>query len=294
MKAVSRICSLGLALVLLQACQTTGTSSGNANQSTLERIAAAGQINLGYRTSEPPMSFTDQSGIAVGYSIDLCGHVANAVKQELGRPDLSVKFVPVTAETRFEAIERGEIDLLCGATTKTLSRSERVDFTQLTFATGASLITLENSGIGSLSDLRGKRVAAVAGTTTIEALRQLLSERGIDAEVITVSSAAEGMAQLDQGAVAALSADQVVLIGLVLARQSGQDYALADEVFTYEPFALALRRGDADFRLIADRALAELNRTGRIGQIYLKWFGRFAKQPPDAVAAVYALGAIPE
>lgn len=288
-----RIFCLALAVTLLQACETTGATGGRP-AGTLERIAASGQINLGVREDTPPMSFRDQSGNVVGYSIDLCGHVADAVKRTLGRSELSVNYVPVTAETRFDAIAAGRIDLLCGATTKTLSRAEQVGFTQLTFATGSSLMSLEGGGVAGINDLKGKRVAASAGTTTIEALRRALSAQNIDAEVVPVGSAEEGMELLDSGDVAAFSADQVVLIGLIIARPSDRTYALSNELYSFEPFALAIQRGDADFQLVADRALSELNRTGRIREIYARWFGRFAKTPPEAVVAVYSLGATPE
>lgn len=269
-------------------------SLGSELTGTLKRIGDTGQINLGFRESEPPMSFLDNNGKPVGYSIDLCDHIAAAVKRKLGRSDIAVEYVPVTAETRFTAIESGSIDILCGATTKTLRRSERVGFTQLTFVTGASLLSLDGSMVPNVEGLKGKRVAVVDNTTTIEALKNALSETLVDAEVIPVPSAAEGMTMLDEGEVDAFSSDQVVLIGQVIARGSGKKYFLSQELFSFEPFALAVKRGDADFQLVADRALSQLNRTGQILRIYRKWFARFAKEPTPALTALYQLNAIPE
>jgi ABC-type amino acid transport substrate-binding protein len=271
-------------------------SVGLASELTgaLQRINDTGQMNLGFRDSEPPMSFKNQSGKAVGYSIDLCDHIVAAVKQKLGRPDISVNYVPVTAENRFKSIASANIDILCGATTKTLGRSEHVGFTQLTFATGASLLSLEASKVPNVLSLKGKRVAVVSNTTTIEALKSVLDERLVDAEVISVSSAEEGMILLEKGEVDAFSSDQVVLIGQVILRGNERQYYLSEEMFSFEPFALALGRGDADFQLVADRALSQLNRSGQIFAIYRKWFGRIAEEPLTILKALYQLNATPE
>ncbi len=285
-----RILVLGLVFLCLQvSAGTAGEPTG-----TLKRIGETGRINLGFREAEPPMSFRDQDGNPVGYSIDLCDHIAAAVKQVLGRSDISVNYVPVTAETRFTAIDSGDIDILCGATTKTLGRSERVGFTQLTFVTGASLLSLEATKVPDISGLKGRRVAVVSNTTTIEALKGALSATLVDSEVVPVPSAMEGMDLLDKGEVDAFSSDQVVLIGQVLARKSGKKYFLSQELFSFEPFALAVKRGDVDFQLVADRALSQLNRSGQIFKVYRKWFGRFAEKPTMALRALYQLNATPE
>ena len=269
-------------------------AGGGELTGTLKRIHDTGRMNLGVRDSAIPMSFRDESGKPIGYSVDLCDHIATAVKRKLGRSDIEVSYVPVTAKNRFAAIETGKIDILCGATTKTLSRSERVGFTQLTFVTGGSLLGRSDSKIAGISDLKGKRVAVVANTTTIEALKRTLEDRLIDAEVVPVSSASAGMAALDNGDVDAFSSDQVVLIGQMFVRKDRKRYYLSKELFSFEPFALAIRRGDADFQLVADSALSRLNRGGQIVAIYGKWFGRFAKTPPAGLRALYQLTATPE
>ncbi len=281
---------LGLAFVCLQ----IWASAASELTGTLKRIDDTGRMNLGYREDEPPMSFRDQSGNPVGYSIDLCDHIASAVRQTLGRTDITVNYVPVTAENRFAAIEAADIDILCGATTKTLGRSERVGFTQLTFATGASLLSMDDNKVPNVLGLKGKRVAVVSNTTTIEALQGALNELLVDVVVVPVSSALEGMILLDKGEVDAFSSDQVVLIGQVIARNTGRQYFLSEELFSFEPFALAVARGDVDFQLVADRALSRLNRSGQIAVIYRKWFGRFAKKPPELLKALYQLNATPK
>ena len=268
--------------------------SAAGNSPTLEQIKKSGKIRIGYRQAEPPMSFVDGNGNPLGYTIDLCSRIVTAVKTELNKPDLSVEYVPVNAKTRFSALSNNEIDILCGSTTKTISRGKLVDFTQLTFVTGASLLSLAENPVKGIADLQGKKVAVVKNTTTIEVLNAALKEALTDAQVVAVGSAAEGLKALEDGKVDAYSSDQVVLIGLVLTSSDPKRFAVSQELFSFEPFALAVRRNDADFRLIADGVLSHLYRSAQIVQIYGKWFGKFSKQVPDAIKAVYLINATPE
>ena len=260
---------------------------------TLKRIADSGEINLGYRVNSTPMSFDNGSNRAAGYSVELCNHIAAAVKQKLGRTDIRVNYVPVTAQSRFGAIESGEIDILCGATTKTLSRAEIVGFTQPTFVTGGGLLSRKDAPVENLKGLAGKRVAVVSNTTTIVSLGEALKALAIDAEVVAVDSTKAGMGMLERKEIDAFAADQVVLIGQVISRGARELYSLSSELFSFEPFALALARGDADFQLVADRVLAGLNRSGAIVKIYKRWFGSFGKEPPGMLNALYQLNATP-
>ena len=260
---------------------------------TLKRINDSGQLNLGYRVSQTPMSFDSGSNRAAGYSVQLCMLIAEAVKNKLELSELRVNYVPVTAKNRFQAIESGEIDLLCGATTKTLSRSEIVGFTQPTFVTGGAILSRKDAPIENLAGLTGKRVAVTSNTTTIVHLNAALEKLAIGAEVVEVSSTNEGMGMLERSQVDAFAADQVILIGQVISRGGRDSYMLSEELFSFEPFALALQRGDADFRLLADRVLSGLYRSGAIVKIYKRWFGSFGEKPPGMLSALYQLHATP-
>ena len=262
--------------------------------STLDQIQKTETIRIGYRKSEPPMSFLDNNNQPVGYSVELCNQIAKAVKSKLKNPNIAVKYVPVTASTRFDALENNKIDILCGSTTKTLSRAERVDFTQLSFVTGASLLSLEDSKIGTVADLQGKKVAVGKNTTTLDNLKIALKKANTEAEIIAIDTADEGIAALLKGDVDAFAGDQIVLIGLALTNKSDKKYSIAKEIFSYEPFALAVRRNDADFRLVADRVLSELNRSGAISLLYTKWFGGYTKEVPTLLEAMYILNSTPE
>jgi glutamate/aspartate transport system substrate-binding protein len=282
-----------IALIALISISVSGTSSAG-NASTLEQIKKDEVIRIGYRKAEPPMSFLNEDKQPIGYSIDLCLHIVNEVKSILKNPNIATRYVPVTASNRFEALSNNSIDILCGATTKTLSRSERVDFTQLTFITGAALLSLKTAKIEGFTDLMGKKIAVVKDTTTMDVLAKTLRNEASDAKVIAVDSAAIGMDLVIKGEVDAFSSDQIVLIGLVVTHKNPKQFAVSDKVFSFEPFALAVRRNDAEFRLLADRVLSRLSRSSQIIKVYKQWFGKYIKEVPALLEALYILNATPE
>lgn len=281
-KIISVLAVITLFAAPLQGLQAAGT---------LDQIAKTGKFRIGFRESSPPMSYLDQDGKPVGYMIDLCNRIATGVKNKVGG-NVTVEYVPVTAKSRFDALVNNKIDILCGPTTKTLSRAERVDFTQLTFVTGAGLMTLAGKEIRDVSGFTGKKIGVSRATTTEKVIRKMLKESLADAQVVLVNSSAEGVEALKNGEIDAFSADQVVLMGMAMT--SGDKLAIASQVFSYEPFALAVRRNDADFRLVADRVLSHLYRSGLILDTYQRWFGRFSKKRPPIFDALYQLNATPE
>ncbi|MGD8476303.1 MAG: amino acid ABC transporter substrate-binding protein [Burkholderiales bacterium] len=260
---------------------------------TLKQINTSGEIRIGYRKSEPPLSFIDSDGLPAGYSLDVCRHIVVAVNATLGK-DVKVAYVPVDAENRFSALTDNKIDILCGSTTQTLVRRELVDFTALTFVTGASLMSLKATNLLDFPSLKGKKIGVVKDTTTDDALKAVLEKTGVEATIVEVESADDGMKQLRNKKIDAFSADQIVLIGLAISAKDTGDFAIARGVYSFEPFALAVRRNDADFRLVADRAISDLYRSGAILPIYDKWMGSFAKTRPPLFDALFQLNAIPE
>ncbi len=260
---------------------------------TLFKIKKTGQIRIGFRASEPPMSFLDKDGKVNGYSIELGQSVVKEVEKEIGAK-VKVKYVPVTAENRFKALVDNKIDILCGATTKTLSRSELVDFTQLTFVTGASLMTLQNNRNRDASGFNGKKIGVVKGTTTAVFLKNLLHETSTKAEIVLFNSAEEGVDALKNKKIDAYAADQIVLIGIASKAQNRMNFAIDPNVFSFEPFAFALRRNDADFRLAANRAISDLCRSKKIIDIYDKWIGEYTGKRLPIFDAMVQLNATPE
>jgi len=257
---------------------------------TLKTIASTGTIKIGFRKDEPPMSFVNNAGEPSGYSIDLCKAVGAEVARIIGKKTLSIEYVPVTSSDRFESVAKGRIDILCEATTKTLKRAEIVDFTQLTFITGGALLSRADAGVPTIAQLEGGKVAVVKSTTTIVALKQALNTSFVKAEIVPVATAVDGMNAMLNGEVAAFASDQIVLIGMIRSVKDGsKSLFLSQELFSREPFALAVRRNDSDFRLAADRALSQLYRSRRIEAIYQKWFPGL--KPPVLLRAMYDLNA---
>ena len=224
--------------------------------------------------------------------VDLCRAVADKLSAEHALPNLSVVFVPVTAANRFDAIRQNKADLLCEATSATLSRREFVDFSLPTFISGASLL-IRSDGPRSLQALSGRKIGVLAGTTTEEALRNSLKDSGIAAEVITAKTHGEGIALLDEGRISAYFADRAILQFLVKQSQSPSSLQLVDNYLTVEPYALALPHGDEDFRLAIDRALSHIYRDGEIEGIFTRAFGEHAK-PTTLLKSLYVISGLPD
>lgn len=264
----------------------------------LDRIQSSGQITLGYRESSPPFSSVDPgTGQPAGYAVDLCLRIADDIKTQLGRSDISVQWVPVTAENRFDKVagtDSPQVDIECGNSTITIARQKLVNFSYMTFITGGALMTLDKSPIHVLADLAGKKVSVVKGTTTENELQARLADAGIKAEIVPVADHSEGVKLLEKKKVSAHAADQLILIGLALEDANRGKFALAPELFSYEPYGFAIPRGDDDFRLAVNTTLARLYRTGQIQTYYNKWFGNWGGRPSALLIAMFALFGVPE
>ena len=284
------------AILLLAALMILpGTSSlAKDAEGTLEKISRTGELVIGYRNDSIPLSYENAEGEPSGYSVDLCRRIAAGVKAHLGGKEIETKFVRVSSSERLSAVVEGKIDIECGSTTITLARQEQVDFTLPTFVTGGSVMALAASGIQSIPDLSGKRVGVEKGTTTVEQLRNYLQENLIDAEIVVVDDREAGMLRLNRGGIDAFASDQIVLIGQIIEAANPKQYYLASEVFSYEPYAFAVRRNDADFRLVVNRAISQIYRHGQHADIYYKWIGRIGIKVPPILAAMYQLSTIPE
>jgi ABC-type amino acid transport substrate-binding protein len=265
-------------------------------QGTLERIADRGEFRIGYRTDARPLSF-EENGEAAGYSVDFCRRIATAVRTHLGLSDMQVTFVALTTDNRIDAVVDGDVDIVCGATTVTLGRQERVDFTLMTFVTGGTVLSMATNRVGLLTDLSGRRVAVIENTTSAAALQTHLSDNLIDAEVVLVADREEGMTQLEDGDVDGFASDQIVLLGEAMeavASGSNLSYSFADELFSFEPYAMMVQRNDADFRLVANRAIAQLYRGGQHAQLYQQWIGSAGIEPSGMLVGMYQIQSLSE
>jgi glutamate/aspartate transport system substrate-binding protein len=260
---------------------------------TLKKIKERKTIVLGHRESSSPFSFVDDAGKPAGYSVDLCVRIAEAIGKDLGLTTLPIKWVKLTPENRMSAVADGTVDLECGSTTATLSRQERVDFTITTFVDGGSLLSTDGAAIDGVKDLGGKRVAIIPGTTTEGSLTAALKRYVVTAQMVPVKDHAEGLAAVENGSADVYASDRVILIGLGRKSAQRSKLSISRQLFSYEPYGFMLRRGDADFRLAANRALSRLFRSDDIVTIYEKWFGELGR-PSPALILMYAITAIPE
>jgi len=278
-------------LIVMTLCAVQSVEAQDLD-GTLKRIKASSTINLGYVQFAPPFSLLGPDKVPAGYSIDLCKHVASVIQKQLN-VNLKLNWVEVTTENRMNLVDQGKVDLECSTSTITLSRQDKVDFSLMTFVDGASFLTLTSSPIRSLSDLSGKRIAVIPGTTTEKALAKFLKDEFITAVTVPVKDHTEGRTALERGNVAALASDQGILIGLALTTADPKRFTLSDRLISYEPYGFMLHRNDAAFRTAVNRALAGLYRSGEVLAIYDRWFGVLGK-PSEALKGMYMLNGLPE
>jgi ABC-type amino acid transport substrate-binding protein len=259
---------------------------------TLGRLKDQHVLRLAVREDAPPFSSKNSDGSFGGYSVTLCQSIAADLKKRLAIDDLKIEYVPVTAGNRFEVIAQEKADILCEATSVTLTRRETIDFSIPTFVSGASLVIREG-GPADFQSLAGKKIGVLGDTTTEEALRRTLKDEKIDANVVTAASHDEGMAALENNTVDAYFADRTILQYRLAARKSPTKLLLAENYLTVEPYALGLPGNDSAFRLAVDRALSRLYRSGAIIKLFRRSFGPDAK-PTALQKSLYTIAGLPE
>ena len=252
------------------------TLQASAAVGVLERIKATKTLSVAYAPNAYPLSFKNEKGHPGGYSVDLCRRVVDAIKSDLGLDKLDIKWMEGNTPRRLAAVANGEADMECGTTTMNLERQRQVDFSSMVFVESGGILVFEKAGIRDLSGLAGKRVAVIPETTTEKRLRALLEERSIKAELVPITDAKDGRERMMAGKVDALASDRMVLIGQVAATGEAKRFAILDDEFSIDPYAFALNRNDADFRLAVNRGLAGVYRSGEIDSIFNRWFGEDA------------------
>jgi len=263
----------------------------DASASTLDRIKQEKAIRIAYREDAPPFSYKDKIGEPTGFLVDLCREVAKKLADQLHLASLNVVYVPVTAADRFEAIQQQKADLLCEPTSATLSRREVVDFSIPTFVDGASLM-IRADGPHDLKAMAGKKIGVLGGTTTEESLRDSLKAAGITSDIIPAKTHADGVAMLDDGKISAYFADRSILVSLIKDSKAPGKLMLAENYLSVEPYALALPRGDEEFRLAVDRALSHIYRGGEIGPLFKRTFGD--AKPGQVLGTLYLITGLPD
>jgi len=258
----------------------------------LKRIKETKTIAIAHRTDALPFSYLDESKQPTGYTVELCKRVVTLLEQQIGVQGLEIKWVPVTTQNRFDAVAKGDADMECGSSTVTLTRMKQVDFSNYVFVDGTSLLARSELGAKSISDLAGRRIGVIAGTSNEKALQAALKDRAVTAAVSAVSTREEGLAKVEAGELDALASDQVLLLGLSGKAKDPKKLALVDDSLSFEPYAIVLPK-DANLRSEVNTALARIYRSQAIIDVYTQWFGAFGK-PGQALRAVYIMGSIPD
>ena len=238
---------------------------------TLLKARTAGAVTLAYRESSVPFSYLSARGEPIGYSIELCRSLVEAMGQAVGR-ELAIKWLPVTPESRMEAVISGKADIECGSTTNNLERSRRVAFSPTIFVSGTKLLVRKGSPIRSFRDLPRKTVVVTAGTTNEQAMRDLASKFGIAFKLEAVPDHAHAFAQLESGKVDTFATDDVLLYGLIAANRKQRDYHVVGEFLSYDPYGIMYRKGDPQMQRLVNATFQWLAEDGEIERQYKRWF----------------------
>ncbi len=270
-----------LSVLFVSVLFTTG-----AVAQTIERITNNNEIRFGFRTDAAPLSYVNDQGRPFGLSPLICDQVAQAVAKKLDLKDLNVQFIPVDSKDRFDKVASGEIDILCGAATITLSRREIVDFSIPTFVDGTSIL-LPIEAEGTMSALAGKKVGMRSSTTTEASVQNTFDAAGIDARMVRFASHPDGIKALRDGNIDAYFADQSILLVNYIAAGLKGKFKLSQEILTIEKQGLAIARGDDDFRLIVDTILSEMYARGTMEEIFRTALPGI--EPSEALKALYII-----
>jgi glutamate/aspartate transport system substrate-binding protein len=257
----------------------------------LKQISETKVVKLAHRSDANPFSFVNAQGQPDGYTVDLCKFVVHSLELQLNA-QLTIAWVPVDTKDRFDAIATGLADMECGSSTVSFERMAKVDFSSFIFMENTGLLVRSSSGISSVENLGGKKIAVITGTTNEFALKKELQRRKLQTSLVQVKDRQEGMAELASGAVDGFASDKLLLVAAQGADAS--TYQMLPENLSYEPYAIALPRGDSAFRVAVNRGLSQLYSDPQIIDIYLKWFAALGPRPDLLRAAVYIFGTFPE
>jgi glutamate/aspartate transport system substrate-binding protein len=274
---------LSIALLLAAAC----CGAGAAESATLRKIRESGVITLGYREAEFPFSYLDQAQRPVGYTMDICDRIVNAVKQRLNMPDLERRYVQVESPTRIPLVSNGTVDLECGVTTNTVEREREVAFTITTFVAESRLVSKKSSPVMRLEDMRGKVVTSTVGTTSLTHLQELYSTKGLDMTILAAQDDPEAFRLVVTDRAAAYAMDDALLRGTVASQPDPGDYVISSERLSVEPYGIMLTKGDPEFKRLADQVIIGLFSSGDIFKLYRKWFQ--SPIPPKGVNLAFPI-----
>ena len=260
------LCRIITAVVVL------GIAGAASAQDTLKKIKDSGAITIGHRDASIPFSYYDDQQKPIGYAMDLCLRIVDAVKKELKMPDLKVNYQLVTSANRIPLMANGTIDLECGSTTNNLERQKQVWFTITHFVTANRWVAKKSSNVHSLNDLKGKTIVSTAGTTNIKQITEINAAQNLGMNIISANGHPEAFQMVETGRAVAFVMDDILLYSLAAQSRAPADYEISKEALSVEPYGIMVRKDDAAFKKVVDAAMVDTYKSGAINAIYEKWF----------------------
>ena len=258
------------ALALLAAAAIA--SPALAQEGTLKKIKDSGSITIGHRDASVPFSYYDDKQQPVGYAMDLCHRIVDAVKNELKMPGLKTNYQLVTSANRIPLMANGTIDLECGSTTNNLDRQKQVSFTITHFVTANRWVAKRSANVKSLNDLKGKTIVSTAGTTNIKQITELNGQQNLGMNIISANGHPEAFQMVETGRAVAFVMDDILLYSLAAQSRNPKEYEISPVALSVEPYGIMLRRDDPAFKKVVDAAMSNIYKSGQINAIYDKWF----------------------
>src|SRR5437016_4144039 len=255
------------ALVLLAGFAATAVAllagfEAAAQDGTLKKIKDSGSITIGHRDASIPFSYYDDRQQPVGYAVDLCLRIVDAVKSELKMPKIDVKYQLVTSANRIPLMANGTIDLECGSTTNNLARQEQVWFTITHFVTANRWVAKKSSNIRSLADLKGKTIVSTAGTTNIKQITEINAAQNLGMNIISANGHPEAFQMVETGRAVAFVIDDILLYSLAAQSRTPADYEISSVALSTEPYGIMVRKDDPAFKKIVDASTANTYKSG--------------------------------
>jgi len=276
-----------LALALL--ASATLAAPALAQDGTLKKIKDSGTITIGHRDASIPFSYYDDKQQPVGYAMDLCHRIVDAVRANLKMPKIDIKYQLITSANRIPLMANGTIDLECGSTTNNLERQKQVWFTITHFVTANRYMAKKSANLRSLEDLKGKTVVSTAGTTNIKQITELNAQRNLGLSILSANGHPEAFLMVETGRAAAFVMDDILLYSLVATSKAPGDYAISADALSVEPYGIMVRRDDVAFKKVVDAAMVNTYKSGAINGIYNKWF--LSPVPPKGINLNVPMGA---
>jgi len=243
-----------------------------AQDGTLKKIKDTGSITIGHRDASLPFSYYDDKQQPIGYAMDLCARIVDAVKAHLKLPAIKTNYQLVTSANRIPLMANGTIDLECGSTTNNVARQEQVWFTMTHFVTANRWVSKKSSKLKTLKDLSNKTIVSTAGTTNIKQITEINAQQNLNMRIISANGHPEAFQMVETGRAEAFVMDDILLAGLAAQSRSPKDYEISSVALSVEPYGIMLRKDDKEFKAVVDKAMSDVFKSGQINAIYSKWF----------------------